>query len=101
MRLLDIRAEETRGATNQVRLTLMKIQLDGDLPRRGARVREVLRPLFDPESEKILGEGRLFAPLELRDGLESVDIAAIEHECVSILLSAVRRGTVQHDGWEF
>jgi len=84
-----------------MRLALMRIQLDGNLARRCAGVGEVLRPPFHPESEKVLDQSRLFAPLELCYRPEPVDVAAIENKSVPVLLAAVRHGSVHRHGGEF
>ncbi len=99
--LLDVSAEEAGGAADQMRLALMGIELDRDLARGCSGIGEILGPLFDPESEKVFGERRLFATLEFRDGLEPIDVAAVENERISVLLSAVRHGTIYHDDREF
>lgn len=82
-------------------LALMRIQLDGNLARGHADIGEVLRPCFDPESEKVLGQSRLLASFELRDRPQPVHVAAIENECVSVLLVAVGRGSVHRHSREF
>ena len=84
-----------------MRLALMRIQLDGNLSRRCAGVGEVLRPPFHPESEKVLDQSRLFAPLELCYRPKPVDVAAIENKSVPVLFAAVRHGSVHRHVWEF
>jgi len=84
-----------------MRLALMRIQLDCNLAWRCAGVGEVLRPPFHPESEKVLDQSRLFAPLELCYRPEPVDVAAIENKSVPVLLAAVRHGSVHRHGGEF
>ena len=82
-------------------LALMRIQLDGNLARGHADIGEVLRPPLHPESEKVLDQSRLLPPLKFRYRPESVDVAAIENERVSVLLAAVGRGSVHRHGREF
>ncbi len=84
-----------------MRLALMRIQLDGNLARGCPDVGEVLRPPLHPESEKVLDQGWLLAPLKLRYRPEPVDVATIENKRVSVLLAAVRHGSVHRHGREF
>src|SRR5262249_49783780 len=79
----------------------MGIQLHRDFAGCGACIREVLRPSFDAEAKKVLGDRRLLAPLEVRDRPKPVDVAAVENEGVSVLFAAIVCGSFHNDEREY
>lgn len=98
---LDIGAEELRPAASQVGLALMGVERYRDFPGSGSGVDEILGPRLDAESQEVFGEGGLLPPLEVRKGLELLDVRVIEHERVAFAghpVEAGARRTVGHGG---
>src|SRR5215468_323868 len=95
---LNVGRKEPFGPAHQVSLARMRVELDSDLARGRSGIGEILGPPFDPKAEEVFRHRRLLAPLEVRDRPKPVDVAAIENEHVSVLLPAIVRRSIHHDG---
>jgi hypothetical protein len=70
-------------------LSLMRIDGDPNFAGLGRSVGKALGPSLDSKSQEVFGDRGFFAPFEIRQTLELVDIASIQDERIALALAPV------------
>lgn len=96
-RASDLGGEDADSAAREVRPALPRIERDVEVSRRGPRRGERIRPSLGGGPEKVLGDRRLFPPVEIGEGPQRGDGVGVEPEVVSLPEGFVRARGAVHD----